>query len=76
MFIVLIDRCQIVEPCQSSLCEPGGLRSSGTYSLSVIMVYFSHCPNIIAIGLNLHQLPATKPTNEKQECEILNRIRV
>lgn len=30
----------------------------------------------IATDLNLHQLPTTKPTNEKQEREILNRIRV
>ncbi|KAI3605911.1 hypothetical protein WG66_012368 [Moniliophthora roreri] len=30
----------------------------------------------IATDLNLHQIPATKPHNEKQEREILNRTRV
>ncbi|KAK7047769.1 hypothetical protein VNI00_006097 [Paramarasmius palmivorus] len=30
----------------------------------------------IATDLNLHQLPATKPHNEKQEREVLNRTRV
>uniref|UniRef100_A0A0W0G6S0 Xylanolytic transcriptional activator regulatory domain-containing protein n=1 Tax=Moniliophthora roreri TaxID=221103 RepID=A0A0W0G6S0_MONRR len=31
---------------------------------------------MIATDLNLHQIPATKPHNEKQEREILNRTRV
>lgn len=44
--------------------------------LSVNLVSFSHYLNSIATDLNLHQLPTTKPTNEKQEREILNRIRV
>ena len=34
------------------------------------------CAHSIATDLNLHQMPTVKPTSERQEREIINKIRV